>query len=59
MLQMIGRVLAIISYFLPYSELVVVDVIMSGKSSGVAVAEKGDVMVLTIDGLGALEVKVT
>ena len=56
---MIGRVLAIISYFLPYSELVVVDVIMSGKSSGVAVAEKGDVMVLTIDELCTLEVNVT
>ena len=48
-----------ISYFLPYSELVVGDVIMSGKSSGVVVAEKGDVMVLNIDELCTLEVNVT
>ena len=48
-----------ISYLSTYFELAAGDVIMSGTPSGVAAVEKGDVMVLTIDGLGRLEVKVT
>ena len=57
--QMIWKVPEMISYLSRYFELAAGDVIMSGTPSGVAAVEKGDVMVLTIDGLGALEVKVT
>ena len=57
--QMIWKVPEMISYLSRYFELAAGDVIMSGTPSGVAAIEKGDVMVLTIDGLGALEVNVT
>ena len=57
--QMIWKVPEMISYLSTYFELAAGDVIMSGTPSGVAAVEKGDVMVLTIDGLGRLEVKVT
>lgn len=57
--QMIWKVPEMISYLSEYFELAAGDVIMSGTPSGVAAVEKGDVMVLTIDGLGELEVKVT
>ena len=48
-----------ISYLSKYFEIAAGDVIMSGTPAGVAAVEKGDVMVLTIDGLGALKVNVT
>jgi fumarylpyruvate hydrolase len=57
--QMIWKVPEMISYLSTYFELTAGDVIMSGTPSGVAAVEKGDVMVLTIDGLDRLEVKVT
>jgi fumarylpyruvate hydrolase len=57
--QMIWKVPEMISYLSRYFELAAGDVIMSGTPSGVAAIEKGDVMVLTIDGLGALKVNVT
>lgn len=56
--QMIWKVPEMISYLSQYFELAAGDVIMSGTPSGVAAIEKGDVMILTIDGLGSLEVKV-
>lgn len=57
--QMIWKVPEMISYLSEYFELAAGDIIMSGTPSGVAAVERGDVMVLTIDGLGSLEVKVT
>ena len=57
--QMIWKVSEMISYLSKYFEIAAGDVIMSGKPAGVAAVEKGDVMVLTIDGLGALKVNVT
>jgi fumarylpyruvate hydrolase len=56
--QMIWKVPEMISYLSEYYELAPGDVILSGTPSGVAAVEKGDVMVLTIDGLGSLKVKV-
>lgn len=56
--QMIWKVPEMISYLSEYFELAAGDVIMSGTPSGVAAVERGDVMALTIEGLGALEVKV-
>ena len=47
-----------ISYLSEYFELAAGDIIMSGTPSGVAAVQRGDVMVLTIEGLGTLEVKV-
>lgn len=57
--QMIWKVPEMISYLSEYFELAAGDIIMSGTPSGVAAVEKGDVMVMTIEGLGRLEVKVT
>ena len=57
--QMIWKVPEMISYLSEYFELAAGDVILSGTPSGVAAVQKGDVMVLTIEGLGSLEVKVT
>ena len=48
-----------VSYLSKYFELAAGDVTMTGTPSGVAAVEKGDVMVLTINGLGSLEVTVT
>jgi fumarylpyruvate hydrolase len=47
-----------ISYLSKYFELTAGDVIMSGTPAGVAAVEKGDVMVMSIEGLGSMEVKV-
>ena len=41
-----------------YFELAAGDVILSGTPSGVQAVEKGDVMLLTLDPLGSLEVTV-
>ncbi len=56
--QMIWKVPEMISYLSEYFELAPGDVIMSGTPSGVAAVQKGDVMVMRIEGLGALEVTV-
>lgn len=56
--QMIWKVPEMITYLSQYFELATGDVIMSGTPAGVAAVEKGDVMVLSIDGLGSLEVTV-
>lgn len=57
--QMIWKVPEMISYLSEYFELAPGDVIQSGTPSGVGPVSKGDVMVLTIDGLGSLTVSVT
>ena len=56
--QMIWKVPEMISYLSEYFELAPGDVIMSGTPSGVAAVQKGDVMVMRIEGLGALDVTV-
>ena len=57
--QMIWKVPEMVSYLSKYFELAAGDVTMTGPPSGVAAVEEGDVMVLTINGLGSLEVTVT
>ena len=56
--QMIWKVPEMISYLSEYFELAAGDVIMSGTPAGVAAVERGDVMVMSIEGLGGMEVKV-
>jgi fumarylpyruvate hydrolase len=56
--QMIWKVPEMISYLSDYFELAAGDVIMSGTPSGVGPVEKGDTMVVSIDGLDDLIVKV-
>ena len=56
--QMIWKVPEMISYLSEYFELAPGDVIQSGTPSGVGPGEEGDVMVMTIDGLGSLTVDV-
>lgn len=57
--QMIWKVPEIISYLSDYFELAAGDVIMSGTPSGVGPVKKGDVMEVTIEGVGDLKVTVT
>ena len=47
-----------ISYLSEYFEPAAGDVIMSGTPSGVPAVNKGDVMVMSIEGLGSMDVKV-
>ena len=56
--QMIWKVPEMISYLSDYFELASGDVILSGTPSGVAAVEKGDVMELEVEGVGALTVRV-
>ena len=56
--QMIWKVPEQISYLSDYYELAPGDVILSGTPSGVAAVERGDVMEVEVEGLGALTVKV-
>ena len=56
--QMIWKVPEMISYLSEYFELAAGDVILSGTPSGVGPVSLGDVMELTVDGLGTLQVKV-
>ena len=56
--QMIWKVPEMISYLSEYFELAPGDIIQSGTPSGVGPVEKGDVMVMTVDGLGSLTVDV-
>ena len=56
--QMIWKVPEMISYLSDYFELAAGDVILSGTPSGVGAVQKGDVMVLSAEGLGELTVTV-
>ena len=56
--HMIWKVPEIISYLSDYFELSAGDVILSGTPSGVAAVERGDVMALEVEGLGAMTVRV-
>ncbi|MCL4140016.1 UNVERIFIED_CONTAM: hypothetical protein GTU68_003366 [Idotea baltica] len=56
--QLIWKTPEIISYLSEYFELAAGDVIMTGTPSGVGPVVKGDVMEVTIEGLGRLRVTV-
>jgi fumarylpyruvate hydrolase len=56
--QMIWKVPEMISYLSEYFELAAGDVILSGTPAGVAAVQKGDVMVMSVEGLGEMEVRV-
>lgn len=56
--QMIWKIPEMISYLSDYFELAAGDVILSGTPSGVGPVVKGDVMELTIEGLGSMTVRV-
>lgn len=57
--QMIWKVPEMIAYLSEYFELQPGDVIMSGTPSGVGPIARGDTMDASVEGLGALTVKVT
>ena len=57
--QMIWKVPEMISYLSAYFDLAAGDVILTGTPAGVGPVERGDVMELTIQGLGSLTVRVT
>ena len=57
--QMIWKVPEMIAYLSDYFELAAGDVIMSGTPSGVGPVTKGDVMDVSIEGVGDLKVVVT
>jgi fumarylpyruvate hydrolase len=56
--QMIWKVPEMISYLSEYFELAAGDIIQSGTPAGVGPVVKGDVMTMTVDGLGSLLVTV-
>lgn len=56
--QMIWKVPEMISYLSDYFELAAGDVILSGTPAGVGAVARGDVITATVDGMGALTVKV-
>lgn len=56
--QMIWKVPEMIAYLSEYFTLAAGDVILSGTPSGVGPVEKGDVMEVSIEGLGSMSVKV-
>lgn len=56
--QMIWKVPEMISYLSDYFELAAGDVILTGTPSGVGPVERGDKMIVTVDGLPSLEVMV-
>lgn len=57
--QMIWKVQEQIAYLSEYYELAPGDVILSGTPSGVAAVQKGDVMEMSVEGLGSMTVTVT
>mgnify|MGYP001813219253 FL=1 len=57
--QMIWKVPEMISYLSDYFELAPGDVILSGTPAGVGPVVKGDVMVVSVEGLGTLRIPVT
>ena len=56
--QMIWKVAEQIAYLSEYYELAAGDVILSGTPAGVAAVARGDVMEVTVEGLGSLSVEV-
>jgi fumarylpyruvate hydrolase len=56
--QMIWKVPEMIAYLSEYFDLGAGDVILSGTPSGVGPVQRGDVMDMTIKGLGRLQVRV-
>jgi len=56
--QMIWKVPEIISYLSDYFELAPGDVILSGTPAGVGPIVKGDVMEITVEGLGSMDIPV-
>jgi len=56
--QMIWKVPEMISYLSEYFELAAGDVILSGTPAGVGAVVRGDVMEVTVEGLGSLSVRV-
>ena len=56
--QMIWKVPEMFSYLSEYFELAAGDVIISGTPSGVGPVERGDMMEMTVDGLGSMKVEV-
>ncbi len=56
--QMIWKVPEMISYLSEYFELAAGDVILSGTPAGVGPVQRGDVMELSVEGLGRLRVPV-
>jgi fumarylpyruvate hydrolase len=57
--QMIWKVPEMISYLSDYFTLASGDVILSGTPAGVGPVSKGDVMEMTVAGLGSMKVAVT
>lgn len=57
--QMIWKVPEMIAYLSEYFTLAAGDVILSGTPAGVGAVIRGDSMMLTIEGLGSLEITVT
>ena len=57
--QMIWKVPEMISYLSDYFELAAGDVILSGTPSGVGPVVRGDVMKMSVNGLGTLTIPVT
>ncbi len=57
--QMTWKVPEIISYLSEYFELAPGDVILSGTPAGVGPIQKGDIMEMSIEGLGSMQVNVT
>ena len=56
--QMIWKVPEMISYLSEYFELAAGDVIMSGTPAGVGPVVRGDVMEMSVEGLGSVTIKV-
>ena len=56
--HMIWKIPEMISYLSRYFELAAGDVILSGTPAGVAAVQRGDVMDLSLDGLGSMSVRV-
>lgn len=56
--QMIWKVPEMISYLSEYFELAAGDVILSGTPAGVGPVQRGDVMELSVEGLGTLRIPV-
>ena len=57
--QLIWKVPEMIAYLSEYFELAAGDVILSGTPAGVGPVNKGDVLDLSIAGLGDMTIKVT
>ena len=57
--QMIWKVPEMISYLSDYFELAAGDVILSGTPAGVGPIVKGDVMQVSVEGLGSMDIPVT